>query len=158
MRSRFLLLALPLLTALLLGCEDASFSILGSDSDRAELVVDGPLSSLGAYRYRDGVRLLECDIRLTARMHGRTRDEARWLEATVDLYDLRTGQYLASDYLYANELADFWGSSVLREDERRTSRTLRYASWGAFRADFRFRYRIDPGREYDVARHVFDCR
>lgn len=151
----------PVLVTLLIGgvaCSEGSLGIVGAiRGDDVELELDGPLSSLGSYRFYDGVRLLECDIRLTALAHGES-GSAVWVEAVVDLFDLSTGRYLASDYLMALDLAQIWGASRIEGGERRTSRGLRYNSFGPFRAEFTFRYRSEGSREYGRARHVFHCR
>lgn len=161
MKTTTLVRVLPLLalTASVSACDAASIGLLGSEVNRTEVRLDGPLSSLGAYRYYNGVRLLECDVRLTARAtDGSSATEVRWVEATADIIDRRTGQYLGGQYLGPVQLADLWGSSVLRSGERRTSRALRYSSYAPFRVVFVFRYRVEPGRTHDTVRHAFDCR
>ncbi|HEX6588582.1 MAG TPA: hypothetical protein VF039_06125 [Longimicrobiales bacterium] len=148
-------------TALALGiaaCSDAGIGIVDSGTtQRVQVVVDGPLSSLGAWRYYDGVRLLECDVALEARAVGGSNDAtAAWVDGVVDIYDLRTGQYLASDYFYAGELAYIWGDPDILAGERQLSRPFRYSSYGPFRVHFLFRYDAagEPGR----TQHRFDCR
>lgn len=149
----------PLLALVALSCSDAAIDVLGVGSSRGDVRVDvdGPLSSIGVHRYYDGVRLLECDVQLTARAYGEV-GSARWVEGVVDLVDLTTGRYLGTDYLMAPDLADFWGSGVIHGGERRTSRYLRYTSYGPFRAEFTFRYHLEDRRDYARARHYFDCR
>ena len=152
-----LLAALALLPPLA-GCSDGSVGLVGTGAtERIVVDVDGPLSSLGAWRYYDGVRLLECDVRITATADGGSRGaRAEWLDGVVDLYDLRTGQYLASDYLYAGEMDYLWGAPDIETGERRTARSLRYTSYAPFRAYFLFRYDADGfTRETE---HRFDCR
>ena len=142
----------------LAGCSDASIGLLGTGpTERVEVYVEGPLSSLGAWRYYDGVRLLECDVVITATAEGGSSDaRADWVDGVVDLFDLQTGRDLASDYLYASEMGYVWGAPDLVNGERRTSRALRYTSYGPFRAYFLFRYEANGvTRE---AQHRFDCR
>lgn len=140
------------------GCSDASLGVLDAGtSQRVQVVVDGPLSSLGAWRYYDGVRLLECDLQLEARaLYGSAGSTAEWLDGAVDIYDLRTGQNLASDYFYTGELAYFWGDAEIEAGERQLSRPFRYSSYGPFRVYVVFRYDAagEPGR----TEHRFDCR
>lgn len=142
----------------LVSCSDASIGLIGSGvTDRVDVDVDGPQSSLGSWRYYDGVRLLECDVRITARAAGGSSgDRAEWLDARVDLYDLQSGRYLGSDYFYTGELEHLWGSPVIENGERRVARPLRYTSYGPFRAYFVFRY-DSMGREFQTE-HRFDCR
>ena len=153
--------ALPLVAAALTGvagCSDASIGLLGSGpTERMIVEVDGPFSSLGAWRYHDGVRLLECDILVEARAEGGS-DEARaeWRDARVDLYDLRSGRLLGSDYFYPGELAHVWGSAVIERGELQRARGLRYASYGPYRAYLEFSYLT--GGETRVTEHRFDCR
>jgi hypothetical protein len=149
--------ALILLPALA-GCSDASIGLLGTGAtERVEVYVDGPLSSLGSWRYYDGVRLLECDVLITATAEGGSSDaRAEWVDGVVDLFDLQTGRYLASDYLYASEMGYVWGAPDLVNGERRTSRALRYTSYGPFRAYFLFRY--ESGGVTRETEHRFDCR
>ncbi len=150
--------SLALLVGALAACSDASLGVVGGGiSPRLEVHVDGPLSSLGAWRYYDGVRLLECDVRITATAEGGSvGSTAQWLDAVVDLYDLHTGQYLASDYMYLGEVEQFWGSRWIESGERVLSRSLRYTSYGPFRAYFVFRYRADGVNRR--TEHRFDCR
>jgi hypothetical protein len=153
--------ALGVLAATLLGvpgCSDASIGLLGSGpTDRMIVDVDGPFSSLGAWRYYDGVRLLECDIVVEARAEGGSDDSrAEWREGRVDLYDLRTGQLLGSDYFYPGELAQLWGSSVIESGELQRARGLRYSSYGPYRAYFEFSYLTNGTTR--VTEHRFDCR
>lgn len=152
------LLAAALLLPALAGCSDAAIGLVGSGvTGRMEVDVDGPLSSLGSWRYYDGVRLLECDIRLTATAVGGTVDSrALWLDGAVDLYDLHTGRYLGTDYFYVGELQHLWGARAIENGERRTGRTLRYTSYGPFRAFFLFRY--EAGGITRDTRHRLDCR
>lgn len=140
------------------GCSDAAIGIVDAGvSRRVEVVVDGPLSSLGAWRYYEGVRLLECDVQLRAQaVSGSEGRAARWIDAVVDLYDLGTGQYLASDYFYAGELAYLWGEPEIESGERQVSRPLRYSSYGPYRAHLLFRY--DAAGETRRTEHHFDCR
>lgn len=150
--------ALAVLASLASACSDAAIGVLETGSSRrVSVVVDGPLSSLGAWRYYDGVRLLECDIQLEARASsGSAGSSAEWLDGVVDIYDLRTGQYLASDYFYPGELAYFWGDAEIEAGERQLSRPFRYSSYGPFRVYLVFRYDAagEPGR----TEHRFDCR
>ena len=142
----------------LAACSDGSIGVLGTGSvRRLWVVLDGPLEGLGAWRYYDGVRLLECDVQVQAWAGGGSDDAtAEWLEGRVDLYDLTTGQYLASDYMYAGEMDDVWGSREIENGERQLSRPLRYRSYGPFSAYFVFRY--DAGGVDDRLEHRFDCR
>ena len=139
-------------------CSDASIGVLDTGTSRSvRVVVDGPLSSLGAWRYYDGVRLLECDIQLEARAtSGSSGSTAQWLDGVVDIYDLRTGQYLASDYFYPGELAYFWGDGEIESGERQFSRPFRYSSYGPFRVYLVFRY--DAAGATGRTDHRFDCR
>lgn len=141
------------------GCTDADGRIgglTGVDSTRGlDVRLDAPLSSLGAWRYYDGVRLLECDLALTVSADGRSGESARWLEGVIDVYDLQTGRYLASDYLYPTDFEVLWGSSQLESGERRVSRPLRYTSYGPFRAWILLRYSVD-GVAHQLE-HRFDC-
>lgn len=139
-------------------CSDASIGVLDTGVSRSvQVIVDGPLSSLGAWRYYDGVRLLECDIQLEARaLSGSSGATAQWREARIDIYDLRTGQYLASDYFYPGELAYFWGDDEIASGERQYSRPFRYTSYGPFRVYLLFRYEA-AGRPGETE-HRFDCR
>lgn len=152
------LLAAALLLPALAGCSDAGIGLVGSGvTEHMDVDVDGPLLSLGAWRYYDGVRLLECDIRLTATAEGGEIDSrAVWLDGVVDLYDLRTGEYLGTDYLYPGDLQYLWGDREIEAGERRTGRALRYTSYGPFRAYFLFRYDAD-GRTRET-QHRSDCR
>ena len=140
------------------GCSDASIGMLETGTSRSvQVIVDGPLSSLGSWRYYDGVRLLECDLQLEARaVSGSAGSTAQWVDGVVDIYDMRSGQYLASDYFYAGELAYFWGDGEIESGERQYSRPLRYSSYGPFRVYVVFRYDAAgvPGR----TEHRFDCR
>jgi hypothetical protein len=140
------------------GCSDAAIDVLGTGTgQRVQVIVDGPLSSLGAWRYYDGVRLLECDLQLEARaLYGSSGSSARWVDGVVDVYDLRTGQYLSSRYFYPGELASFWGDAEIEAGERQLSQPSRYSSYGPFRVYLLFRYDAagEPGR----AEHRFDCR
>lgn len=140
------------------GCSDASIGLVGSGpTQRIQVDVDGPRSDLGSWRYYDGVRLLECDVRITAQADGgASESSAEWLEAVVDLYDLRTGRYLGSDHMFYREVADLWGSDRIESGERQFARPLRYTSYGPFRAYFLFRYGV--GNEAREAEHRFDCR
>ena len=147
----------PLVALLAAGCSDAAIAVVGAGAERGDVQVDGPLSSVGAWRYYDGVRLLECSVRLTAYADGET-GSARWVEGVLDFYDLASGRYLTSDYLLAPDLAHFWGSDIIRGGERRSSRLLRYNSFAAFRVAFTFRYRLEGTGRYAQARHTFDCR
>lgn len=146
------------LSVALTGCSDASIGTLATGPvQRIEVEVDGPLSGLGSWRYYNGVRLLECDIRISAQAEGGSSGtSAEWLEGVVDLYDLRTGRYLGTDYMYAGEVADLWGARRIESGERLLSRSLRYTSYGPFRAHFLFRY--STGSETGRADHRFDCR
>ena len=154
-RSGFVLCGLA---AGLAGCSDASLGVLESGpSRRLEVDVTGPLSSLGAWRYYDGVRLLECDVQVEAWADGGSSGStAEWIDGVIDLYDLRTGQYLGSDYLYPGQLEYLWGSREIESGERQLARPLRYNSYGPFRAYFLFRY--DAGGEPRETAHRFDCR
>ena len=140
------------------GCSDASIGVVETGVSRSvQVVVDGPLSSLGAWRYYDGVRLLECDVQLEARgVSGSSGATAQWRDARVDIYDLRTGQYLASDYFYPGELAYLWGDDEIASGERQYSRPIRYTSYGPFRVYLLFGYEASgqPGE----TEHRFDCR
>lgn len=150
---------LALAAAALGGCDDVGVGVLGTEPDRMEVRLDGPISSLGSWRYYDGVRLLECDTRLTARGDGaRSAARARWVEGVVDVYDLYDGRYLGSDWFDASDLRWLFGSSTIRAGERRTARSLRYNSWGPFRLEFSFRYRIEETGDYDRAEYTSDCR
>ena len=139
------------------GCSDAAIGVIGTGpTGRVEVYVDGPLSSLGSWRYYDGVRLLECDIRLQASAEGGSSDaSAEWLDGVVDLFDLETGRYLASDYLYPGDMEYLWGGREIVSGERLTARSLRYTSYGPYRAYFLFRYDADGVTRR--AEHRFDC-
>ena len=143
---------------LAVGCSDASIGVLESGPTRhLEVELSGPTSSLGAWRYYDGVRLLECDVRMEARGEGGSSGtRADWLDGAVDLYDLRTGEYLGTDYLYASEVSYVWGDSSIETGERQQSRPLRYTSYGPFRAWVTFYY--EAGGAAAEATHRFDCR
>ena len=138
-KTRFDLVRCGLVAMLAAGataCSDGSIGLVGSGpTERVEVEVDGPLSSLGSWRYYDGVRLLECDVQLEARaVGGSSGASADWVEGVVDLYDLRTGQYLASDYFYPGELDYLWGANTIESGERQVARPLRYSSYGPYRA------------------------
>ena len=155
-RTRVGLVAL--LAAGAAACSDGSIGLVGSGpTERVEVEVDGPLSSLGSWRYYDGVRLLECDVRITARaIGGSSGSAAEWVDGVVDLYDLRSGRYLGSDYMYFREVADLWGAEQIETGEQRVARSLRYTSYAPFRAYFLFRYTV--GNVTRDAEHRFDCR
>lgn len=144
--------------AALAGCSDASLGVLGTgSSSRLDVDVVGPSSTLGAYRFYDGVRLLECDVTVEARADGgSTGATAEWLDGVIDIYDLRTGEYVASDYLYPGEMDYLWGAREIASGERQLSRPLRYTSYGPFRVYFSFWY--DAGGEPRETTHRFDCR
>lgn len=150
--------AAALLLPALAGCRDASIGLVGSGAtSRVVVEIDGPLSTLGSWRYYDGVRLLECEVRVTATAQGgATGATAEWLDGVIDLYDLRTGRYLASDYLYAGEMEFLWGTRVIETGERITARPLSYTSYGPYRAYVLFRY--DAGGVTRETEHRFDCR
>ena len=154
---RGLVTAGALVTALA-ACGDASIGVLESGpSRRLEVELGGPASSLGAWRYYDGVRLLECDVRLEAWGEGGSNDaRADWLDGVVDLYDLRSGEYLGSDYMYASEVRWLWGASEIENGERQLARPLRYTSYGPFRAWVTMYY--EAGGAAAEATHRFDCR
>lgn len=144
--------------ALASACSDASIGVLDSGpTQRLEVDLDGPVSTLGAWRYYDGVRLLECDVYLEARgVGGSSGTNAEWLDGAVDLFDLRTGEYLGTDYMYGTEVAYLFGDAAIESGERQVSRPLRYTSYGPFRAYVSFRYA--SGNDADEATHRFDCR
>ena len=152
-------LQLTLLFALsLTACGDVALEGIGTGPSRSTIVeLGGPMSGLGMWRYHDGVRLLECDVQMEARAEGGSNDAtAEWLDGTIDLYDLRTGEYLGTDYLYPSELEFLWGAREIENGERQYARPLRYTSYGPFRAYIEFRYEAG-GAPRDAA-HRFDCR
>ena len=154
--SRFV--AIFAIVALLGACSDAAIGIVESGPvGRVDVDVDGPLSGLGAWRYYDGVRLLECDLALEARaVSGSSGGSARWVDGVIDIYDLRTGRYLASDYYYSGDLAWLWGEAEIEAGERQFSRPIRYSSYGPFRVYLLFRYDADGTTRR--TEHRFDCR
>ena len=139
-------------------CSDSSIGVLESGPTRQlEVDLSGPQSTLGAWRYYDGVRLLECDLYLEARaVGGSSGTDAEWLDGAVDLFDLRTGEYLGTDYMYATEVAYLFGDADIENGERQLSRPLRYTSYGPFRAYVSLRYA--SGNDAYEATHRFDCR
>lgn len=151
-------LAVALLLPLGLGgCADADIGLIGSGpTDPLWVELDGPRSELGAWRYHDGVRLLECDVALEARADGSAGASAVWLDGRVDLYDLSSGRFLGADYFYAGQLETLWGAAEIESGERQYSRPLRYRSYAPFRAYVVFRY--ETRGEADEASHRFDCR
>ena len=158
-RSRISACALAAALALTGACGDAaSIDVLGTGTTRHTIVeLSGPRSGLGMWRYYDGVRLLECDVQVEAWAEGGSSGAAaEWLDGAVDLYDLRTGEYLGTDYLYPSELEYLWGAREIENGERIYARPLRYTSYGPFRAYVSFRY--DSGGEPREAAHRFDCR
>ena len=152
------LAALAILLAVTAACDDAALGVLDSGYTRHVAIdLDGPVSGLGAWRYYDGVRLLECDVVLEARGEGGSSGtSAEWLDGAIDLYDLRTGTYLGTDYMYAGEVRNLWGDAEIRSGERQVARPLRYSSYGPFRAHVTFYY--ESGSEAAEATHRFDCR
>ena len=141
----------------LAACTDAGLGVIGSGpTDPLYVEIDGPRSELGAWRYHDGVRLLECDLVMEAWADGSSGSAAQWLDGRIDLHDLRTGQYLGSDYFYAGQLEYLWGEAEIESGERQFTRPLRYRSYGPFRAYVVFRY--ESRGEEDEASHRFDCR
>ena len=152
--SRFV--ALWLSATLLGACTDVGLGTIGSGpTDPLYVELDGPRSEIGAWRYSDGVRLLECDVVLEAWADG--SGSAHWLDGRVDLYDLASGQFLGADYFYGGQMDYLWGSSEIESGERLYARPLRYRSYGPFRAYVVFRYESSQGEEDEVT-HRFDCR
>ena len=144
-------------TLLLAACTDAGIGVIGSGpTDPLFVEVDGPRSELGAWRYFDGVRLLECDVVMEARAEGGSGSSAVWLDGRVDLYDLRTGEFLGADYFYGGQLEYLWGDVEIESGERQYARPLRYRSYGPYRAFVTFRYEA-RGEEAETT-HRFDCR
>ena len=79
-----------------------------------------------------------------------------WLDGRVDLYDLRTGEFLGADYFYGGQLEYLWGDVEIESGERQYARPLRYRSYGPYRAFVTFRYEA-RGEEAETT-HRFDCR
>lgn len=147
------------MVAALVGCTDATMGPVdgGTGGRGLQVELDGPISALGSWRYHDGVRLLECDVRLTAEAWGGSGlAQAEWEDGVVDLYDLRSGRYLGTDYFHPGDMGALWGSRWIASGERRTARTLRYTSYASFTAYVEFYYRAHG--ELRSAAHRFDCR
>lgn len=139
-------------------CSDAGVGVITNPVARpVEVDVDGPYSTLGAWRYYRGTQVLECEVRFTATARGGSSSaDAEWQDATVQLYDLRSGRYVGTDYMYEGEMTALWGSDRIESGERRVTRELRYTSYAPFRAHFVVRYR-SAGETYSAG-HIVDCR